>query len=101
MTTISGITAADHDDWLRLWEGYLLFYESEVTAEVTEDVFARLVAGDGVHGALARDADDAPIGLVHWLLHPSTWSTAPYCYLEDLFVAPGSRSAGAGRALIA
>jgi GNAT superfamily N-acetyltransferase len=101
MTTISGITAADHDEWLRLWEGYLEFYESVLSPEVTEDVFARLVAGDGVHGAIARDEDGAAIGLVHWLLHPSTWSTAPYCYLEDLFVAPGSRGGGAGRALIA
>lgn len=40
------------------------------------------------------------IGLVHWLTHPATWSTASSCYLEDLFVAPGVRGGGVGRALI-
>lgn len=33
--------------------------------------------------------------------HPSTWATTDYCYLEDLFVAPGVRGGGVGRALIA
>ncbi len=101
MTTIAAITPADRDEWLRLWAGYLLFYEEALPQEVTDDVFARLTAGDGLHGAIARDDDGAAIGLVHWLLHPSTWSTTPYCYLEDLFVAPDTRGAGVGRALIA
>ena len=101
MTTIAAITPADRADWLRLWAGYLLFYEEALPQEVTDDVFTRLTADDGLHGAIARDDDGAAIGLVHWLLHPSTWSTTPYCYLEDLFVAPDTRGAGVGRALIA
>jgi GNAT superfamily N-acetyltransferase len=35
------------------------------------------------------------------VLHEGTWSTAPICYLEDLFVAPEARGGGIGRALIA
>ncbi len=51
---------------------------------------AGLVAGDGVHGVLARDGEGTAVGFVHWLYHPSTWSIGPYCYLEeDLFVAAG------------
>ena len=34
------------------------------------------------------------------VLHEGTWSAAPICYLEDLFVAPEARGAGIGRALI-
>ena len=30
----------------------------------------------------------------------STWARAAYCYLEDLFVDPGSRGLGLGRTLI-
>jgi len=101
MTTIAPITPADRDDWLRLWAGYLVFYEEALPQDVTDDVFARLTADDGVHGAIARDDTGAAVGLVHWLLHPSTWSTSPYCYLEDLFVAPDTRGGGIGGALIA
>jgi GNAT superfamily N-acetyltransferase len=101
MTTIAPITAADRVEWLPLWHAYLTFYRSELAPEVTDDVFARLVADRDLHGAIARDERGAAIGIVHWLFHASTWTTASYCYLEDLFVAPGTRGGGVGRALIA
>ena len=100
MTTIASLTAADEHEWRPLWDAYLVFYESELPDEVTQDVFRRLVAGDGIHGALARDDDGRAVGLVHWLFHPSTWSIGPYCYLEDLYVWAEVRGAGVGRALI-
>ena len=101
MTTISPLRASDRSEWGELWEQYLTFYESDLDPAVTEDVFARLVAGDGLHGALARDDDGRAVGFVHWLFHPSTWTTSSYCYLEDLFVAPDVRGGGVGSALIA
>jgi len=64
-------------------------------------VFARLVAADGLNGAIARDDSRRAVGFVHWLFHPSTWSMSGYCYLEDLFVAPAVRGGGVGAALIA
>ncbi|HOQ22010.1 GNAT family N-acetyltransferase [Microbacterium paulum] len=101
MTVISPLAASDRSEWERLWADYLVFYRSELPESVTDDVFARLVAGDGLHGAIARDDAGRAVGFVHWLFHPSTWSTRGYCYLEDLFVAPGERGAGLGAALIA
>ncbi|WP_375387083.1 GNAT family N-acetyltransferase [uncultured Amnibacterium sp.] len=100
MTSIALITAADRAGWQRLWDAYLVFYEEALPEETTDDVFLRLVAGDGVHGVLAHDDSGAAVGLVYWLLHPSTWSTRSYCYLEDLFVAPEARGGGVARALI-
>src|SRR5215203_6000036 len=101
MTTISPLTAADHDDWLALWEGYLNFYETQLSTAQTELTFARLTDPDDViQGVLARSVDGQAIGLVHWLTHPSTWSEGPYCYLEDLFVRSDVRGSGAGAALI-
>jgi GNAT superfamily N-acetyltransferase len=101
MTTIAAITDADRADWLPLWDDYLVFYVSTLAPEVTDDVFARIVDDVDLHGAIARDEHGAAVGIVHWLFHPSTWSTSTYCYLEDLFVAPGTRGSGIGRALIA
>ena len=102
MTTIHALTAADRDDWLPLWQSYLTFYETPLAEDVTASTFARIVdpAGD-IHGAIARDDDGRAVGIVHWLAHPSTWSTSHYTYLEDLFVDPSVRGGGVGRALIA
>jgi GNAT superfamily N-acetyltransferase len=100
MTTITPITAEDRPAWEALWQAYLTFYESEVPADVTESTFARIVADEHLHGAFARDAEGRPIGLVHWLTHPGTWTSKVYCYLEDLYVDPEARGAGAGAALI-
>ncbi|WP_345802939.1 GNAT family N-acetyltransferase [Microbacterium sp. AZCO] len=101
MTTIAPLTPADHDEWLQLWNGYLTFYEASLTDEVTAATFARLVADDELHGAIARDENGRAVGFVHWLSHPATWTTSTYTYLEDLFVAPDTRGGGVGRALIA
>lgn len=100
MTSIQSIRPEDHSEWSALWQGYLQFYESDIDADVTRETFRRITAGDGVHGALARDEGGHAIGFVHWLTHPSTWSINGYCYLEDLFVSPDARGAGTGRELI-
>jgi GNAT superfamily N-acetyltransferase len=101
MVDITPVTAEDHAEWLELWDGYLAFYETELDEATTESTFERITtAGSGLHGAIARDASGTAIGVVHWLTHLATWTTTDYCYLEDLFVAPGSRGSGAGAALI-
>ncbi|WP_243074670.1 GNAT family N-acetyltransferase [Microbacterium sp. SS28] len=101
MTTIAPLTLADRDEWRELWHGYLTFYEASLSDGVTEATFARLVGDEELHGAIARDAAGRAVGIVHWLTHAATWTATTYCYLEDLFVAPGTRGGGVGRALIA
>ena len=101
MTAIAPLRPTDRADWLALWNGYLTFYETKLDDSTTETTFARLTTPDsGMHAAIARDDSGRPIGLVHWFTHPATWTTTDYCYLEDLFVSPEGRGAGAGRALI-
>ena len=101
MIQISTLAASDRSEWLTLWQGYIAFYESEVSDQQTALTFERLVEpGYPIHGAIARDAGGSAIGLVHWLTHPATWSEGEYCYLEDLFVSSHARGSGAGRALI-
>jgi ribosomal protein S18 acetylase RimI-like enzyme len=100
VTRISALTAEDVGGWRPLWDAYLAFYREQLPDAVTADVFARLVAGDGMHGAIAWSEGGDAVGLVHWLFHPSTWSRTSYCYLEDLYVSPAARGAGIGAALI-
>ncbi|WP_245338023.1 GNAT family N-acetyltransferase, partial [Methylobacterium radiotolerans] len=52
-----------------------------------------------VDGALAWRGAEA-VGLVHHIRHRSAWTIGDYCYLQDLFVADGTRGLGIGRRLI-
>jgi len=99
--TIVPLVAADHAEWAPLWRDYLDFYRAAVDAKTSETTFARLTGGvEPMGGFLARDGDGAAIGLVHWIVHRSCWTVGDYCYLQDLFVAPGRRGGGVGRWLI-
>jgi GNAT superfamily N-acetyltransferase len=90
----------DFDSWRRLWDGYLGFYRAKLTEETTITTFDRLVnQADGLVGLVALDGAKL-VGFAHLVFHPSTWSTAPYCYLEDLFVAPAARGRSTARELI-
>ncbi len=62
MTTISPLRASDRSEWGELWEQYLTFYESDLDPAVTDDVFARLVAGDVCLGDLFVAPDVRGVG---------------------------------------
>jgi GNAT superfamily N-acetyltransferase len=100
---IRALTADDYPGLLPLWRGYLRFYRGEVSDEVTLGTFRRLAGGlDGMTGLVAEDPAGTGrlAGLAHLVFHPSTWASQPYCYLEDLFVAPAARGSGLSRQLI-
>jgi GNAT superfamily N-acetyltransferase len=103
MAMIRALAADDYPRWLPLWQGYLRFYRGEVSDEVTLGTFRRLAFGlDGMTGLVAEDpaGTGTLAGLAHLVFHPSTWASQPYCYLEDLFVAPSARGSGLSRQLI-
>ena len=53
-------------------------------------------------GHVAADpASDQPIGFALWFLNFSTWEGVHGIWLEDLYVRPAARGAGAGQALLA
>ncbi len=100
--TVRPLAAADREQWLALWEGYLVFYESELPADVTDLTWNRLLDPEApIFGFCAATPDGRILGIVHYLFHPVTWATGPRCYLEDLFTASEARGRGVGRALIA
>jgi len=97
---IRPIAREDWRRWKVLWEEYLRFYRETVPDATTRLTFDRLCNNvDGMFGYVATSGNDIT-GLVHALIHPSTWSSSCYCYLEDLFVTPAARGSDVARALI-
>jgi GNAT superfamily N-acetyltransferase len=100
MSNIRPLLSSDRPQWDPLWQGYLRFYRQHLPIEVTDATFARLTDENSQPHALVAEDGGRIVGFAHYLFHPSTWSLTGYCYLEDLFVDPAARGAGAGRALI-
>jgi GNAT superfamily N-acetyltransferase len=77
-------------------------------AQLDAALFPELAAGaapgqanPALFGHVAVDPDDQPVGFALWFLNFSTWEGVHGIYLEDLYVRPGARGSGAGRALLA
>jgi GNAT superfamily N-acetyltransferase len=92
---------ADRAVWNDLWAGYLAFYRQALDDKVTETTWRRLIdPADAVMIGRVAVLDDRVVGLLHAVIHANTWSIAPVCYLEDLYVAVEARRLGVGAALI-
>ena len=92
--------AEDEADWRRLWAAYNRFYGAAIPELVTGTTWLRIL--DPAAPVLSRFAERAGtvVGFSVSVLHAGTWTIDPVCYLEDLFVEPGARGHGIGRALI-
>jgi GNAT superfamily N-acetyltransferase len=91
----------DEADWRALWAAYNAFYEAPIPERVTARTWQRILdPASPIFGRLATVKDRAA-GFSVSVLHEGTWTIAPICYLEDLFVAPELRGQGIGRMLIA
>jgi len=99
MIHIAPLRLPERARWAQLWSEYQLFYRVELPAAVSESTWQRLHNGR-VHGLGARNSDDYLVGIVHFLFHEDTWSAAPACYLQDLYVDSTARGTGCGRMLI-
>jgi GNAT superfamily N-acetyltransferase len=99
--TIRPLATSDRVQWEPLWQGYLRFYKASLTPDISDATFARLTRGTEPMGGFVAERDGRLIGIVHWVVHRSTWNIRDICYLQDLFTAPEARGTGAGRALIA
>ena len=97
---IRAATPQDFDQWLPLWQAYQRFYEAQIPEAVTQRTWERFHdAREPMHCAVAEEAGRL-VGLVHFIYHRSCWTSADYCYLQDLFVAGEQRGRGLGRSLI-
>ena len=94
----------DFAQWKPLWDGYNALYgrhgETALPDEITQITWARFFDGCEPMRAMVAEQDGGLIGLVHLILHRSTISIRPVCYLQDLFTHESARGKGVGRALI-
>ncbi|NQZ14663.1 MAG: GNAT family N-acetyltransferase [Alphaproteobacteria bacterium] len=100
MISVRPLCSADKAAWLELWRGYLNFYETTLSDEITASVWERLLDDNApIYGHVA-EYDGEVVGLCNSVIHDATWTNEPVCYLEDLYVSEAARGQGAGRALI-
>jgi GNAT superfamily N-acetyltransferase len=98
---IRRIEARDEPRWRELFAQYTRFYEREPDEAITRHVWSRIMdPAAPVYAIVAENDIDGVIGIANYLLHESTGSLTPVCYLQDLFVDPAMRGEGVGKALI-
>lgn len=73
------------------------FGEPAPPPEVLADRLRELIAGGDTVVLLAGDP---PLGIAVLRLRPAIWSAGLECYLAELYVVPGARGQGIGRALM-
>lgn len=67
----------------------------------TEDLLRAAMFADPPQAeALIAEVDGAPVGMALFFHNFSTWTGWRGLYLEDLYVTPAARGAGAGKALL-
>ncbi|TBN57066.1 GNAT family N-acetyltransferase [Glaciihabitans arcticus] len=98
---VRAIRPGDKVHWARLFVAYGVFYKTAFTQEIVDNVFERLIGHSGEIDALVvTDSDDRPIGFAHFRLQYDTFTGGPGWFLDDLYVDPAARGAGAATALI-
>ena len=91
---------ADERSWRRLWATYNSFYEKDLPETVTAFTWERILDPRSMIFARLAVLDGIVAGFNVCVLHESTWTLTPVCYLEDIFVDSSHRREGLGSMLI-
>lgn len=92
----------DRARWAELWTSYLKFYKTNLSVEVFNTTWDRIITKSGtLRGAGIRAEESGQLlGIVHYLFHETAWTPKQMCYLQDLFVDHDFRGKGLARKLI-
>jgi ribosomal protein S18 acetylase RimI-like enzyme len=97
-TEIRRAGVEDAADVARLLHDFNTEYDDPTPpVEVLAERVRELLAGEGIVALLAGGE---PLGIALFRVRPSLWSSAADVYLEELYVVPGHRGRGIGRALL-
>lgn len=99
--TIRSLVVADRDQWQEKFQRYADFYQTPLTAEAADAVWAWIFdEQNDFWCAVAQSPDGGIVGFTHFQLMHRSLSGGMVCYLSDLYVDSEIRGAGIGRALI-
>jgi len=71
---IRALRAEDYVAWLRLWQGYQQFYQTEIDEATAGETFRRMLSRAEPMYCLVLEQGGSMVGLVHFLTHRSTWT---------------------------
>ena len=91
------IKQTDFPQWLPLWDGNNLGKRDEA---VTSETWSRLTDENSAVNGLVAEENGTIVGLVHYILHPTTGSLSDVCYMQDVYVDPASRQKGIARKMV-
>lgn len=101
MTEVRDIRETDREAWRRLFHDYGVFYRKDFSDTVLDGVWAWLMDPEHeVCSVVATDDAGSVIGFAHYRQLADTFSAGPAWFLDDLYVDPARRGAGAATALI-
>lgn len=99
--TIRDARPDDAGTILRFITDLAIFEKAGHEVEATVESLTQSIFGEGsVTRAAILERDGAPAGFAIWFYNYSTWQGRKGLYLEDLYVDPAHRGAGAGKVLL-
>ncbi|MCD8498118.1 MAG: GNAT family N-acetyltransferase [Alphaproteobacteria bacterium] len=89
----------DYAEWVPLWDANNL---GQINGKLTTTTWSRLSdpSDTQMNGMAAFDNAGHIVGIMHYILHPTTGSLQPACYMQDLFVMPAHRGKGIAKKLV-
>lgn len=67
---------------------------------VTTETWSRLTGDNHSVNGLCALANGEMVGLVHYVLHPTTGAIEPVCYMQDVFVNEDMRGQGIAKIMV-
>jgi len=98
---IRALTEADRPVWERMFQAYAEFYKTSIPDGGMDQVWSWIFDPANDFWCDVAEADDGSvIGFTQYQLMHRSLGGNMVCYLSDLYVDPGIRGKGTGRALI-
>lgn len=99
--TIRALAETDRARWQQMFDAYASFYKTTIPEGGHDRVWDWIFdPGNDFWCDLAATEDGEVVGFTQYQLMHRSLGGGMVCYLSDLYVEPGKRGGGAGRALI-